>query len=109
MLVGSTTELREGDTTMAGGLRMTVALTLRGADETGSLMIAPMEAEAFGTRLGRGRAQSRCTSTTSKRRSEVEHKGVGFNGAVSSAVCLQAIFEHPDGKALILQNRHGRS
>jgi hypothetical protein len=34
-----------------------------------------------------------------------------FNGAVSSAVCLQAIFEHPDGKALILilQNRHGRS
>ena len=79
-----------------------------GEFETGSLTIALMEPDAFGMRPGPSpSAIALHVDDVEAARTELERKGVEFKGAtLDSGVCLQAIFEDPDGNTLILHNRY---
>jgi predicted enzyme related to lactoylglutathione lyase len=79
-----------------------------GEFETGSLTIALMEPEAFGMRSGpSASAIALHVDDVEATRAELERKGIEFKGAtIDSGVCLQAIFEDPDGNLLILHNRY---
>jgi predicted enzyme related to lactoylglutathione lyase len=79
-----------------------------GEFETGSLTIALMEPEAFGMRSGPSTsAIALQVEDVEVARAELERKGVEFKGAtIDSGVCLQAIFEDPDGNILILHHRY---
>jgi predicted enzyme related to lactoylglutathione lyase len=79
-----------------------------GEFETGSLTIALMEPEAFGMRSGpSASAIALHVEDVEAARAALERKGVEFKGAtIDSGVCLQAIFEDPDGNILILHNRY---
>ena len=81
-----------------------------GEFETGSLTIALMEADAFGMRSGpSASAIALHVDDVEAARAELERKGVEFKAAtIDSGVCLQAIFEDPDGNILILHNRYAR-
>jgi predicted enzyme related to lactoylglutathione lyase len=81
-----------------------------GEFETGSLTIALMEPEAFGMRSGpSGSAVALHVDDVEKARAELEAKGVEFKGAtIDSGVCLQTVFEDPDGNILILHNRYAQ-
>lgn len=79
-----------------------------GEFETGSLTIALMEPEAFGMRSGpSGSAIALHVEDVETARAGLEAKGIEFKGAtINSGVCLQAVFEDPDGNLLILHNRY---
>jgi predicted enzyme related to lactoylglutathione lyase len=79
-----------------------------GEFETGSLTIALMEPDAFGMRSGpSASAIALRVDDVEATRAELESKGVEFKGAtIDSGVCLQAIFEDPDGNVLILHHRY---
>jgi predicted enzyme related to lactoylglutathione lyase len=79
-----------------------------GEFETGSLTIALMESEAFGMRPGpSATAVALHVDDVGVARTALERKGVKFRGTtIDSGVCLQAIFEDPDGNVLILHNRY---
>jgi predicted enzyme related to lactoylglutathione lyase len=79
-----------------------------GEFETGSLTIALMEAEAFGMRPGpSATAVALHVEDVEATRADLEREGVEFKGAtIDSGVCLQAIFEDPDGNILILHHRY---
>jgi len=79
-----------------------------GEFETGSLTIALVEPEAFGMRPGpSASAIALHVEDVEATRTELERKDVEFKGAtIDSGVCLQAIFEDPDGNMLILHNRY---
>jgi predicted enzyme related to lactoylglutathione lyase len=79
-----------------------------GEFETGSLTIALVEPEPFGMRPGPSTsAIALHVEDVEAARADLERKGVEFKGAtIDSGVCLQAIFEDPDGNMLILHNRY---
>lgn len=79
-----------------------------GEFETGSLTIALMEPDAFGMRPGpSATAVALHVEDVEATRAELEREGVQFKGAtIDSGVCLQAIFEDPDGNILILHHRY---
>jgi predicted enzyme related to lactoylglutathione lyase len=79
-----------------------------GEFETGSLTLALVEPEAFGMRTGpSATAIALHVEDVEAARRELERKGVAFKGAtIDSGVCLQAIFEDPDGNVLIIHNRY---
>jgi catechol 2,3-dioxygenase-like lactoylglutathione lyase family enzyme len=79
-----------------------------GEFETGSLTIALVEPEAFGMRPGPSAgAIALHVADVEAARADLERQGVEFKGAtIDSGVCLQAIFEDPDGNMLILHNRY---
>jgi predicted enzyme related to lactoylglutathione lyase len=79
-----------------------------GEFETGSLTIALLEPQAFGMRPGpSATAVALHVEDVEAARAELEGKGVEFKGAtIDSGVCLQAIFEDPDGNTLILHHRY---
>jgi 4-hydroxyphenylpyruvate dioxygenase-like putative hemolysin len=79
-----------------------------GEFETGSLTIALMQPDAFGMRSGpSASAIALHVEDVKAARADLEAKGVEFKGTtIDSGVCLQAIFEDPDGNLLILHNRY---
>lgn len=79
-----------------------------GEFETGSLTIALMEPQAFGMRSGPSpTAIALHVDDVAAARARLEREGVEFKGTtIDSGVCLQAIFEDPDGNLLILHNRY---
>jgi predicted enzyme related to lactoylglutathione lyase len=79
-----------------------------GEFETGSLTIALMEPDAFGMRPGpSASAIALQVQDVEAARAELERKGVTFKGTtIDSGVCLQAIFEDPDGNILIIHRRY---
>jgi len=79
-----------------------------GEFETGSLTIALVDPEAFGMRPGPSAgAIALHVEDVEAARADLERQGVEFKGAtIDSGVCLQAIFEDPDGNMLILHNRY---
>ncbi len=73
-----------------------------GEFETGNLTIALMQADAFGMEFSPHRFPVALrVADVEETRAELEAKGVKFMGeTIDSGVCLQAIFEDPDGNVL---------
>jgi catechol 2,3-dioxygenase-like lactoylglutathione lyase family enzyme len=79
-----------------------------GEFETGNLTIAVMESEAFGLDfLASNHPIALRVDDVAAARAELESRGVEFKGEIlDSGVCHQAIFEDPDGNALVIHHRY---
>ncbi|HEX2359188.1 MAG TPA: VOC family protein [Solirubrobacterales bacterium] len=79
-----------------------------GEFETGNLTIAVMESEAFGLEFApHTHPIAFRVDDVEAARAELESKGVAFKGeTIDSGVCLQAIFEDPDGNMLDIHHRY---
>ena len=79
-----------------------------GEFETGNLTLQVIEAEAIGLEFHPNRgAIALHVDDVAGTRAELESRGVTFRGdTLDSGVCYQAIFEDPDGNALILHHRY---
>ena len=79
-----------------------------GEFETGNLTIALMQPDAFGMEFSPHRFPVALrVDDVEAARAELEGKGVQFMGdTIDSGVCLQAIFQDPDGNALDLHHRY---
>ena len=79
-----------------------------GEFETGNLTLQVIEAEAIGLDFQPNRgAIALHVDDVAGARAELESRGVTFRGdTLDSGVCYQAIFEDPDGNALILHHRY---
>ena len=76
--------------------------------ETGSLTIAVMQSDAFGQTFARHTAPIALhVDDVEAARKELEDKGVTFHGdIIDSGVCHMAIFNDPDGNALMFHHRY---
>ena len=76
--------------------------------ETGSLTIAIMQSDAFGQEFRRhGAPIALHVDDVAAARAELEAKGVKFVAdTIDSGVCHMAIFNDPDGNALMFHNRY---
>ena len=81
---------------------------LGGEFETGSLTIQVVDVAKIGREFEPSKgAIALHVDDVEAVRADLERKGVEFKGAtIDSGVCLQAIFEDPDGNMLILHNRY---
>jgi catechol 2,3-dioxygenase-like lactoylglutathione lyase family enzyme len=79
-----------------------------GEFETGNLTLQVIEAEAIGREFRRNEgAVALHVDDVAAARAELESRGVTFLGdTLDSGVCHMAIFEDPDGNALILHHRY---
>lgn len=79
-----------------------------GEFETGNLTIAVMQSDAFGLDFKPHSAPVALhVEDVEAARAELEAQGVSFKGeTIDSGVCLQAIFEDPDGNTLDLHHRY---
>ena len=79
-----------------------------GEFETGNLTVAVMESEAFGLEFApHTHPIAFRVDDVEAARAELESKGVAFKGeTIDSGVCLQAIFEDPDGNMLDIHHRY---
>lgn len=75
--------------------------------ETGSLILAIMQAEAFGQEF-----RPNClpialrVTDIAAARAQLDGHGVEFSAAFDSGVCHQAVFHDPDGNPLVLHERY---
>jgi catechol 2,3-dioxygenase-like lactoylglutathione lyase family enzyme len=79
-----------------------------GEFETGNLTIAVMQSDAFGMRFQANNhpLELRVEDFDAAKR-ELESRGVRFKGdTIDSGVCLQAMFEDPDGNLLAIHHRY---
>lgn len=81
---------------------------LGGEFETGSLSIQVVDVAKIGREFEPSKgAIALHVDDVAEARSELESRGVKFNGeTMDSGVCYQAFFEDPDGNALILHHRY---
>jgi catechol 2,3-dioxygenase-like lactoylglutathione lyase family enzyme len=81
---------------------------LGGEFETGSLTIQVVDVAKIGREFEPSTgAIALHVDDVAEARSELESRGVQFNGeTMDSGVCYQAFFEDPDGNALILHHRY---
>jgi catechol 2,3-dioxygenase-like lactoylglutathione lyase family enzyme len=81
---------------------------LGGEFETGSLTIQVVDVAKIGREFEPSKgAIALHVDDVAEARSELESRGVQFNGeTMDSGVCYQAFFEDPDGNALILHHRY---
>jgi catechol 2,3-dioxygenase-like lactoylglutathione lyase family enzyme len=79
-----------------------------GEFETGNLTIAVMQSDAFGLEFKpHTHPIALHVDDFEAARAELESRGVEFKGeTIDSGVCLQAIFEDPDGNALDIHHRY---
>jgi len=80
-----------------------------GEFETGTLTLQVIEAAAIGREFhaNRGGAIALHVDDVPSARIELESRGVSFNGeTIDSGVCHMAVFEDPDGNALMLHHRY---
>ena len=79
-----------------------------GEFETGNLTIALMQPDAFGLEFSPHKLPVALrVEDVEAARKELEEKGVKFQReTIDSGVCLQAIFEDPDGNLLDLHHRY---
>ena len=79
-----------------------------GEFETGNLTIAVMQSDAFGLEFkAHTHPIALHVDDFEAARAELESRGVEFKGeTIDSGVCLQAIFEDPDGNALDIHHRY---
>ena len=79
-----------------------------GEFEAGNLTIAVMQSDAFGMEFAPHSAPVALhVEDVEAARAELESQGVEFKGeTIDSGVCLQAIFEDPDGNILDLHHRY---
>jgi len=76
--------------------------------ETGNMTIAVMQSDAFGLEFQpHALPIALHVEDVEAARAELESQGVTFKGeTIDSGVCLQAIFEDPDGNTLDLHHRY---
>src|SRR2546427_11939726 len=76
--------------------------------ETGSLTLQVVEAEAIGREFQASTHPIALhVEDVEAARAELESRGISFIGAtIDSGVCHMAIFEDPDGNALMLHHRY---
>jgi len=79
-----------------------------GEFETGNLTIAVMQSDAFGLEFkAHTHPIALHVDDFEAARAELESRGVEFKGeTIDSGVCVQAIFEDPDGNALDIHHRY---
>jgi catechol 2,3-dioxygenase-like lactoylglutathione lyase family enzyme len=79
-----------------------------GEFETGNLTIAVMQSDAFGLEFKpHTHPIALHVDDFEAARAELESRGVEFKGeTIDSGVCVQAIFEDPDGNALDIHHRY---
>jgi catechol 2,3-dioxygenase-like lactoylglutathione lyase family enzyme len=79
-----------------------------GEFETGNLTLQVIESEAIGREFHPNQgAVALHVDDVAAARAELESRGVTFHGdTLDSGVCHMAIFEDPDGNALILHHRY---
>jgi predicted enzyme related to lactoylglutathione lyase len=79
-----------------------------GEFETGNLTLQVLESEAIGREFKPNQgAIALHVDDVEAARGELESRGVSFHGeTIDSGVCHMAIFEDPDGNALILHHRY---
>jgi catechol 2,3-dioxygenase-like lactoylglutathione lyase family enzyme len=79
-----------------------------GEFETGNLTIAVMQSDAFGLEFKpHTHPIALHVDDFEAARAELESRGVEFKGEpIDSGVCVQAIFEDPDGNALDIHHRY---
>ena len=79
-----------------------------GEFETGTLTLQVIEAAAIGREFHANRgAIALHVEDVPSARIELESRGVSFNGeTIDSGVCHIALFEDPDGNALMLHHRY---
>jgi catechol 2,3-dioxygenase-like lactoylglutathione lyase family enzyme len=76
--------------------------------ETGSLTIAVMQSDAFGSEFkAHSHPVALHVDDVPAARGELEGQGIAFRGdTIDSGVCHMAIFQDPDGNALMLHHRY---
>jgi catechol 2,3-dioxygenase-like lactoylglutathione lyase family enzyme len=78
-----------------------------GEFETGNLTIAVMQSDAFGLEFKpHTHPIALHVDDFEAARAELESRGVEFGETIDSGVCLQAIFEDPDGNVLDIHHRY---
>jgi predicted enzyme related to lactoylglutathione lyase len=79
-----------------------------GEFETGNLTLQLLQAEAFGLEFRRSpNPIALHVDDVAAARAELESRGVSFLGeTIDSGVCHMAIFQDPDGNALMLHHRY---